>query len=481
MKILLVRDERVRIDLEKSADALNHICNTIEFESHKNSINLGPLSSYINFNNELDSLEQKLSGVGRDYTVYVTFRRFADNWFFHAARNIMILSFFGWEHYTNLPLENGLFYFISDALALRIERGSRHAETTGCIYDFLTDKTGVDIGMKMGYICEQCLPRVKNKTQSSETQLKIYLDFMEILNVVSSASRLAKNVLDIELDKGIPSLDWSSFEDEIAQLYRRLGANVKQNVNLAGFQIDILVEEETPSKQKMRSAVECKFYDRKIGNRIVNDFARIVKTLKDSNSVHKGVIVSLSGFSKDASSVSQATGIELLRFEDLKSRAEMKQIPRKEVVAKTTEMLVQEQESRIEEKKQKSPNIFVIMPFSPDLDDVYHLGILEIARRLGCSCERVDEMEFVGDILSKIHDSIVNSKVIIAEVSSPNLNVFYEVGYAHGLKKPLVLITKDISSAPFDLRGYNHVEYKNIMELRKKLSRRLEAILTQPS
>jgi len=121
----------------------------------------------------------------------------------------------------------------------------------------------------------------------------------------------------------------------------------------------------------------------------------------------------------------------------------------------------------------------IIRKTSPDLNDIYFLGIHEIARILNCSCERVDEIEFVGSILDKIYNSIANSRIIIAEVSSPNPNVYYELGYAHALNKPVILIANDMSSVPFDLRGYNHIIYKNIVDLRKKLKRRLEVLLEE--
>ena len=127
--------------------------------------------------------------------------------------------------------------------------------------------------------------------------------------------------------------------------------------------------------------------------------------------------------------------------------------------------------------KEKSPHIFVLMPFSPDLDDVYHLGIHEIAKTLNHSCERVDEIEFVGSVLAKVYNSITNSKIIICEVTSPNPNVYYELGYAHALNKPVILITKDISLTPFDLKGYNHIVYKNIVDLREKIKKRLVVLL----
>jgi len=246
---------------------------------------------------------------------------------------------------------------------------------------------------------------------------------------------------------------------------------------MSGFQIDIYLEEETPSKQKLRTVVECKFHKKKVGNRLVNDFFRIVKTLKDSGLVDKGIIISSSGFSKDAFLVSEKTDIELLHFKDIHQRVQIQTPRKKEQVIKSTKTRIEEKEIQIKQREDKSPEIFVIMPFSPDLDDVYYLGIHEIARILNHTCERVDEIEFVGSILDEIYNSIKHSKIIVAEVSNQNTNVYYELGYAHALNKPVILITKDVSSTPFDLHGYNHIVYRNIVDLRKKLKNRLEAIL----
>jgi hypothetical protein len=477
MKILLTRGEDINMDLGSSVDILNRVCDTIEFENYEKTINLGPTSSYIDFEEEVDLLGKRLCNATRDYAIYVTSRKYRDNYFYHAAKNIMILSFSDWKYYTNLPLENGLLYFIAHALAIRIDRSFRHQETTGCVFDFLGNKTNVDIGMKMGYVCENCLQRLKEKISSLPNGERILIDLIEILRVLSNASKFGTKILDLHKEPEIESLDWSAFEDEISQLYRELGADVKQNVDLLGFQIDIYVEEATPSKQKIRSAVECKFYKEKIGNKVVNDFSRIVKTLKDSGIVDRGIIVSYSGFTKDASLVAAATGIELLHFKDLKVRAGAGRKLSAQKPTMTLEKIIEEKERDGEKRKERAPNVFVLMPFSKDLEDVYYLGIAETAKKLGCSCERIDEIEFVGDIVEKIRDSIMNSRIIIAELSLANPNVYYELGYAHALNKPTILISNNVSFAPFDVRGYNHIIYKNIIDLRKKLKNRLEAMV----
>ncbi len=106
------------------------------------------------------------------------------------------------------------------------------------------------------------------------------------------------------------------------------------------------------------------------------------------------------------------------------------------------------------------------------MDDVYHLGIAETTRKIGCTCDRVDQINFVGNIVEKIYDSIVNSRIIIAELTQQNTNVYYQLGYAHAKNKPTILITKDVSTASFDVKGYNCIIYENIVGLRKKLEER---------
>ena len=274
---------------------------------------------------------------------------------------------------------------------------------------------------------------------------------------------------------------WMNFEEEVASLYRELGANVRQNVNLAGFQIDIVAEEATASKQSLQLAVECKYYRERVGNRVVNDFARIVGTLQESSLADRGVLVSYAGFTQDASLVAQQTGVELLTIEDLRQAAAQRSSaargPRqsqKHEEVHTEDIPVEE--PRQEQERPRLSTFFVVMPFMPELDDVYHLGIREVVRELGASCERADEMQYTGSVIEKIHACIQASDAVIAEVSSPNANVYYEIGYAQGLGKPVVLVTRDIHGTGFDLRSYNHVTYSSIMDLRQRLSGLLQEL-----
>jgi nucleoside 2-deoxyribosyltransferase len=113
---------------------------------------------------------------------------------------------------------------------------------------------------------------------------------------------------------------------------------------------------------------------------------------------------------------------------------------------------------------------FVLMPFDQSFDDVYKLGIKETANQLGILAERVDEQIFREGILERIYRQIEAADLIIADMSGQNPNVFYEVGYAHAKGKLCVLMTRNTSDIPFDLKHHRHIVYEDsILGLRDRL------------
>lgn len=203
-----------------------------------------------------------------------------------------------------------------------------------------------------------------------------------------------------------------------------------------------------------------------LSQRVVKDLDSFFKAIKEKRRADKGRIVPNSGFTQDVE-------IAPSRFE--------KWQPRERHTDSTANTYQKDHTEEISEDvikvEMEFPDIFVLMPLSDELCDVYCFGIHETVENLNCTCERVDEIEFNGSILGKIYESIQKAKIIIAELSTENPNVYYELGYAVALKKPVILITNDIDSAPFDVRGFNHIIYRNICDLRAKLKKRLENLL----
>lgn len=115
------------------------------------------------------------------------------------------------------------------------------------------------------------------------------------------------------------------------------------------------------------------------------------------------------------------------------------------------------------------------MPFDEKFDDIYELGIKESCEEVDVYCERVDEQIYDGTILERIYNQISKADLIIADMSGRNPNVFYEVGYAHALNKPTVLLTQDSKDIPFDLKHYPHIVYENkITKIRNELTKRIK-------
>jgi hypothetical protein len=115
------------------------------------------------------------------------------------------------------------------------------------------------------------------------------------------------------------------------------------------------------------------------------------------------------------------------------------------------------------------PHAFVAMPFSEDMDDVFYYGIQKPIHSIGYLCERADQAAFTGGIMEQVIKRINTAKVVVAEVTDANPNVYLEVGYAWGRERPVVLLAKDINRLSFDLRGYHCITYKKIKDLEEKL------------
>lgn len=122
------------------------------------------------------------------------------------------------------------------------------------------------------------------------------------------------------------------------------------------------------------------------------------------------------------------------------------------------------------------PHAFVAMPFAPELEDTYHYGIQGPVKAAGLLCERVDQAVFDGPIIQRIRERIETAKVIIADLSMANPNVYLEVGYAWGRGRPTILMVRDVRELRFDVASYRCIVYRSIRELETLLTRELERL-----
>lgn len=104
----------------------------------------------------------------------------------------------------------------------------------------------------------------------------------------------------------------------------------------------------------------------------------------------------------------------------------------------------------------KNGQIAVMMPFNPAYlnpsEDPVYKAIWNAANQLGYECRRVDEIKTPTDITQDILRLIESSRVVIADLSETNPNVYYEMGLAHARGRIVIPISSSKEKLPFDNR-----------------------------
>ena len=107
-------------------------------------------------------------------------------------------------------------------------------------------------------------------------------------------------------------------------------------------------------------------------------------------------------------------------------------------------------------------SVFALMPLSEEFRSVFDDFVKAVF-------EDIDEAQFTVTLASDIQNQqsilqdivarIARSDLIVADLTDRNPNVFYELGLAHALQRPVILLTQDIEDVPFDLKPYRILEY----------------------
>lgn len=116
--------------------------------------------------------------------------------------------------------------------------------------------------------------------------------------------------------------------------------------------------------------------------------------------------------------------------------------------------------------------IFILTPFNDSYRESY-LVIRDTCAKAGFTCIRGDERQITGDIFPEMLRYIVKAKLIIANINGRNPNVMYELGIAHALDKPVLLVSRDVGKLPVDLKSKRFLIYDTYNELETLLREEL--------
>jgi hypothetical protein len=122
------------------------------------------------------------------------------------------------------------------------------------------------------------------------------------------------------------------------------------------------------------------------------------------------------------------------------------------------------------------PNAFVIMPFDIEFTSIYEKLIKQSLEEIGYNVSKADSLTDQKNILSSIIQGISKANLIVADLTTTNPNVFYELGLCHGLGLPVILIAQSMSDVPFDLRSYRVHVYETHFDRIGKLKDYLREI-----
>ena len=128
---------------------------------------------------------------------------------------------------------------------------------------------------------------------------------------------------------------------------------------------------------------------------------------------------------------------------------------------------------------------FAIMPFGGWFDGYYSSIYQPAINDAGLVPKRADDLYRPSTIVNDIWAYTRQAKLVLADLSGKNPNVFYELGLAHALAKPAILVAETMNDVPFDLRALRVIEYdKNEPNwgesLKEKITKAIREVLSAP-
>lgn len=106
--------------------------------------------------------------------------------------------------------------------------------------------------------------------------------------------------------------------------------------------------------------------------------------------------------------------------------------------------------------------VFVVMQFTTPFNEIHEEVVKKICAEFGLEAHRADETYGPGMIVADVAREIAEAEFIIAEITPPNPNVYYELGYSHAINKPVIMLAdKTIEKLPFDVSPFRVLFYDN--------------------
>lgn len=131
---------------------------------------------------------------------------------------------------------------------------------------------------------------------------------------------------------------------------------------------------------------------------------------------------------------------------------------------------------------------FVVSPIGDEgsevrkrADQVYKYIIAPVCDETGFEPIRVDKLNQPDSITQTIIDYLMNSELVIADITGHNPNAFYEMGYRASTGKPIIHLKEKTEGIPFDIAGIRAFDYDlsdldSVEEIKSRLVKSIGAL-----
>jgi predicted Rossmann-fold nucleotide-binding protein len=130
------------------------------------------------------------------------------------------------------------------------------------------------------------------------------------------------------------------------------------------------------------------------------------------------------------------------------------------------------------EKIAESRSVLAVMSYSGrvDLEDAFE-SFQQVCQELGYECERVTDESAGERILPEILSRLERAAFAIVDLTELRPNVFYELGYAEGMKKKVIVTAKEGTELPFDVKDIPTIFWDGQKRLKEDLKKRIQAMV----
>jgi len=122
-------------------------------------------------------------------------------------------------------------------------------------------------------------------------------------------------------------------------------------------------------------------------------------------------------------------------------------------------------------------DVFVLMPFNASLEKLYTNHLKKMGDQMGIVIRRADDIVSTEPFMEKVWAGICAAKLILADCTQQNPNVFYEIGIAHAVGKRVMLITRSENDIPADIKHFDYIPYVYDPEGTEQLIEKLKTFI----